>query len=143
MDVGETDNTPSTKTMTSQKSITKEDFAKAMKQMVKAENFKRSKYNGSRISGWGKSTAGVEYAFPRFDWSYQRNYRKIASYSSEPFEEMEVEYRKGEYQHEADRAKEESARFKEVFKQYVPADVYEVNEKGSFVVRVSNPFYNN
>ena len=122
------------------KNTTNKEFGDAMKKMAKETGIAKSHFNQSRIAGWGKSSSGISYTYPRFDWSYQREYRKIKNYSTEEFEEMRVKYDIGDFSHEQERASADAVRFVECFRNYVSPDVYE--QKGDeFMVRIANPFY--
>ena len=120
--------------------ITPAEFGKVVKKMVKEGGIKKQVNYSGRISGWGNSTDGIAYDYPRFDWTYQRNNRYVRDYSKCEFEEMEVSYCSGTFGYGAEEKAKKSDRFPEIFRSFVPSDVYEERD-GRFFVRVSNKFY--
>lgn len=122
------------------KNITKDEFAKIIKKMNKENGLKKESFGQNRIAGWGNITDGVRYNYPRFDWSYVRNYKRIPSFSTYIAEEMEVTYSTGTLSYKIEKAKETAKIFQEVFPKYFSPDMYEVTRDG-FKVSIINPFF--
>ncbi len=122
-------------------SIRKEEFARLIKVINKEAQVKKETVYAGRISGWGNSTKGVSYTYPRFDWSYYRNYTKVPSFSTTAFEFMKVEYSGGTFKSEYG-IDESRANFIKSFVKHMPKDVYEIKGE-EFEVRITNPYFKN
>lgn len=128
------------------KNITKEQFAKLIKEINKKAEVTKSTYSeNGRVSGWGNINMGTDYTYPRFDWSYVRKGRKIASYSSDAAEEMEVSYTEGTRKGYDELTAKNKANFNKSFIEIMPSDSYEVRSNSHqgeyFVVNIINPFF--
>jgi hypothetical protein len=118
------------------KSLTKKEFGNIIKKMDSTKSY----FASSRISGWGNSSEGIDYEYPRFDWSYVRDYKKIKSYSSEPFETMTVSYTAGT-RRVAEGYSENYEKFVEEFTELMPEGTYTRKSDGTFEVNITNPFF--
>lgn len=126
-------------------SLTSKEFGLIIRKINKEIGTEKSKYMGSRIRGWGSSTAGIDYDMPKFVWTYQRDWVRTKQYDASEASIMDVSYNMGGT-YEAARQEALKAKFEEAFEQMMPAGTWEkkIAEGLRFErywVNITNPYF--
>ena len=120
------------------KSITKEDFKKGIRKVMKEAGIGRSEtYSSGRISGMSWGSRGVSYELPTFGHSYTQNGRKMFKADYAKSRNVEVHFITGSNKITARDSKIITA-FAEAFRAIFPTSSY-IEQNGRFIISITNP----